>query len=159
MNALADWLFVLIWLVGLVGTFVPFLPATLIILGGVLIHELLMRFSEVPQWLWVILVLLTALVWVVDNTAGLIGAKRYGASRQGVWGSFLGGIAGIFILPPIGVFVMPFVGAFAGELVAGKASDAALRGAWGTVVGMLGGMAGKFLIHLVMGILTLRAIF
>ncbi|MER3482012.1 MAG: DUF456 domain-containing protein, partial [Meiothermus sp.] len=58
MNALADWLFVLIWLVGLVGTFVPFLPATLIILGGVLIHELLMRFSEVPQWLWVILVLL-----------------------------------------------------------------------------------------------------
>lgn len=159
MNALADWLFVLLWLVGLVGTFVPFLPATLIILGAALVHELLVGFSEIPQWLWVTLVLLTGLVWVVDNTAGLIGAKRYGASREGVWGSFLGGIVGIFVLPPLGVFFLPFVGAFAGELVAGKRSDAALRGAWGTVVGMLGGMAGKFLIHLAMGLLTLRAVF
>ncbi|MBF6594952.1 MAG: DUF456 family protein [Thermaceae bacterium] len=159
MNTVADWIFVLIWLVGLVGTFVPFLPATIIILAGALVHELLVGFSQIPQWLWVVLVLLTALVWVVDNTAGLIGAKRYGASREGVWGSFIGGMAGIFILPPLGVFIMPFVGAFAGELVAGKTADAALRGAWGTVVGMLGGMAGKFLIHLVMGILVIQAVF
>ncbi|MCL6525420.1 MAG: DUF456 family protein, partial [Thermaceae bacterium] len=99
MNALADGLFVLLWLVGLIGTFVPFLPATLIILGAALIHELLVGFSQIPQWLWITLLLLTALVWLVDNTAGLIGAKRYGASRAGVWGSFLGGIAGIFVLP------------------------------------------------------------
>jgi len=158
-NALADGLFVLLWLVGLIGTFVPFLPATLIILGAALIHELLVGFSQIPQWLWITLLLLTALVWLVDNTAGLIGAKRYGASRAGVWGSFLGGIAGIFVLPPLGVFFMPFVGAFAGELISGKSPDTALRGAWGTVVGMLGGMAGKFLIHLVMGLLVLRAIF
>ncbi|GEM86142.1 DUF456 domain-containing protein [Meiothermus granaticius] len=159
MNALADGLFVLLWLVGLIGTFVPFLPATLIILGAALIHELLVGFSQIPQWLWITLLLLTALVWLVDNTAGLIGAKRYGASRAGVWGSFLGGVAGIFVLPPLGVFFMPFVGAFAGELISGKSLDTALRGAWGTVVGMLGGMAGKFLIHLVMGLLVLRAIF
>jgi len=150
---------VIIWLAGLLGTFVPFLPATLIILGGTLLHELLVRFSEVSQVIWITLVLLALLVVVVDNTAGLVGAKRYGASREGVWGSFIGGILGVFILPPFGLFVMPFVGAFVGELVAGKNQDTALRGAWGTVVGMLGGMAGKFLIHLVMGIVVVRAIF
>ena len=159
MNAVADWLFVIIWLVGLLGTFVPVLPATLIILAGTLVHELLVRFSEVPRSIWITLILLTVLVFVVDNAAGLVGAKRYGASRQGVWGSFIGGLAGIFILPPIGVFVLPLVGAFLGELASGKSQDTALKGAWGVVVGMLGGMLGKFLIHLVMGILVIREVF
>lgn len=159
MNAVADWLFVMVWLVGLLGTFVPVLPATLIILAGVLVHELLVRFGEVPQAIWITLVLLTALVFVVDNAAGLIGAKRYGASRTGVWGSFIGGIAGIFVFPPFGVFVLPLVGAWVGEMISGKSQDAALKGAWGVVVGMLGGMVGKFLIHLIMGILVIRVIF
>ncbi len=159
MNSFADWLFVLIWLVGLLGTFVPVLPATMLILGATLLHELLVGFKEVPQAIWVGLVALTALVFLVDNAAGLIGAKRYGASREGVWGSFIGGFLGIFILPPLGVFVMPVVGAFIGEMIAGKTQDQALRGAWGTVVGMVSGMAGKFLIHLVMGIMVIRTIF
>lgn len=159
MNTTADWLFVIIWLVGLVGTFIPVLPATLIILGGALVHELLVRFSELPRSVWIWLIVLTALVFVVDNLAGVIGAKRYGAGSAGIWGSVIGGIAGLFILPPIGLFVLPFVGAFAAESITGKSTDAALRAAWGTVMGMLGGMVGKFLIHLAMGILVWRAIF
>lgn len=159
MNVFADWLFVVLWLVGLFGTFIPVLPATWIILGAALLHELLLRFSEIPQTTWLVLVALLVLVFVVENAAGFLGAKRYGASREGIWGSFIGGLLGIFILPPLGLFVMPVVGAFAGELVAGKSQDQALKGAWGTVVGMLSGMAGKFLIHLVMGILVLRTIF
>lgn len=159
MNTFADWLFVVVWLVGLGCTFIPVVPATLVILGGVLLHEAIVRFSEISQVIWIALVALTALVFVVDNAAGLLGAKRYGASRQGVWGSFIGGILGIFVLPPLGIFLMPVIGAFAGELVAGKTQDQALRGAWGTVVGMVSGMAGKFLIHLAMGILVIREIF
>lgn len=158
-NVFADWLFVLVWVVGLVGTFVPVLPATLIILAGALLHELLVGFSELsrPTWIW--LALITLAVFAVDNLAGLIGARRYGAGRAGVWGAFIGGILGLFVLPPLGVFVMPLVGAFVAESLGGKSADAALRAAWGTFVGMLGGMAGKFLLHLMMGILVLRAIF
>jgi hypothetical protein len=159
MNTAADWLFIILWLVGLVGTFVPVMPATLIILGGALLHELLLRFSEIPRGVWIWLVLLTVLVLVVDNLASVIGAKRYGAGSAGIWGSVIGGIAGLFILPPIGLFVLPFVGAFAAEIITGKTTDGALRAAWGTVVGMLGGMVGKFLIHLAMGIMVWRVIF
>ncbi|WP_027894060.1 DUF456 domain-containing protein [Calidithermus chliarophilus] len=159
MNVLADWLFVLVWAVGLVGTFVPVLPATLIILAGVLLHELLVGFSEVSRLTWVWLALTAAAAMLVDNLAGLIGARRYGAGRAGVWGAFLGGVVGLFVLPPLGVFVMPLVGALAAESLSGKSGGAALRAAWGTFVGMLGGMAGKFLLHLMMGILVLRAIF
>ncbi|MER3479545.1 MAG: DUF456 domain-containing protein [Meiothermus sp.] len=159
MNPLADWLFVVLWLVGLLGTFVPILPATLIILGAALLHELLVGFSELSRGAWIGLVGLTALVFLVDNLAGLVGARRYGASRGGVWGAFVGGLLGIFIVPPLGLFAMPFVGAWVGEVVTGRSASAALNAAWGTVVGMFAGMLGKFLIHLAMGILVLRAIF
>ncbi|WP_276955975.1 DUF456 domain-containing protein [Allomeiothermus silvanus] len=159
MNPLADWLFVVLWLVGVLGTFIPILPATLIILGAAFLHELLVRFSELSREVWIGLVVLTALVFLVDNLAGLLGARRYGASRAGIWGAFIGGLLGIFILPPLGLFVMPFVGAWVGEVVAGRPAEVALKAAWGTVVGMFAGMLGKFLIHVAMGILVLRAIF
>ena len=62
---------------------------------------------------------------------------------------------GLFVFPPWGLFLMPFVGAFLGELVAGRSSEDATRGAWGTLVGMLGGMLGKALIHFAMGIVVI----
>ena len=46
-----------------------------------------------------------------------------------------------------------------GELAAGRSAENALRGAWGALLGLLGGLLGKFLIHLLMGILVIRAIF
>ncbi|GIW32037.1 MAG: hypothetical protein KatS3mg071_2211 [Meiothermus sp.] len=159
MNALADWLFVGVWLVALVATFIPVIPAGFVIVGAALLHQLLVGFAEIGLPIWIVLALLTLLSSLVDNIAGAIGARRYGGSRQGVWGAFIGGLLGIFVLPPLGLFLMPFVGAYVGELVAGRSTQEALRGAWGAVVGLLGGLAGKFLIHLLMGILVIQAIF
>ncbi|GIW38033.1 MAG: hypothetical protein KatS3mg074_431 [Meiothermus sp.] len=159
MNAFADWLFVVVWLVALLATFIPVVPAGFIIVGMALLHELLVGFSEIPLSVWVVLTILTVLSSLVDNIAGALGARHFGGSRQGVWGAFIGGILGIFILPPLGLFLMPLVGAFVGELVAGRTTELALRGAWGAVLGLLGGLAGKFLIHLLMGVLVIQAIF
>ncbi len=159
MNAFADWLFVVVWLVALIATFIPVVPAGFVIVGTALLHELLVGFSEISLPVWIALAILTVLSSLVDNIAGALGAKHFGGSRQGVWGAFIGGIMGIFVLPPLGLFLMPLVGAYVGELVAGRSAEAALRGAWGGVVGLLGGLAGKFLIHLLMGVLVIQAIF
>lgn len=158
-EAFADWLFVVVWVVALFATFIPVVPAGFIIVGTALLHEVLLGFREISLTIWVVLGILTVLSSLVDNIAGALGARHYGGSRQGVWGAFIGGIMGIFILPPLGLFLMPLVGAYVGELVAGRSAEAALRGAWGAVLGLLGGLAGKFLIHLLMGILVLQAIF
>lgn len=159
MNAFADWLFVGVWLVALLATFIPVVPAGFIIIGMALLHELLVGFKEISLSVWIALAILTVLSSLVDNIAAALGAKHFGGSRQGVWGAFIGGILGIFILPPLGLFLMPLVGAFVGELLAGRTTELALRGAWGAVLGLLGGLAGKFLIHLLMGILVIQAIF
>nr|WP_243454940.1 DUF456 domain-containing protein [Meiothermus sp. CFH 77666] len=158
-NAFADWLFVVVWIVALFATFIPVAPAGFIIVGTALLHELLVGFGEISLPVWVALAVLTVLSSLVDNIAGALGAKHFGGSRQGVWGAFIGGIMGIFVLPPLGLFLMPLVGAYVGELVAGRSAEAALRGAWGAVLGLLGGLAGKFLIHLLMGVLVIQAIF
>lgn len=158
-NTFADWLFVVVWAVALLATFVPMVPAGFVIVGMALLHELLVGFSEISLPIWVVLGALTVLSSLMDNVAGAIGARRYGGSRLGIWGAFIGGLVGLFVLPPLGLFLMPFVGACLGELVAGRSLQEALRGAWGAVVGMLGGLAGKFLIHLLMGLAVIRAIF
>ncbi|MDW8482251.1 MAG: DUF456 family protein [Meiothermus sp.] len=76
-----------------------------------------------------------------------------------MWGAFIGGIAGVFVLPPWGLLLLPLVGAFLGERLAGRNLDEALKGTKGAVLGLLGGILGKFLIHLLMGLLVIRAIF
>lgn len=159
MNTVADWLFVLLWLVGVVGSFIPVLPATWIILGGALLQGLLTGFSELTAGVWVWLAVLALGAMFLDNVAAAVGAKRYGAGSAGIWGAIIGGVLGIFILPPVGLLLLPFVGAFVAELLAGQNTHGALRAAWGTLVGMLGGMFIKLVLHVAMGIVVIRSVF
>ncbi len=159
MNAAADWLFVLLWLAALLLTFVPMMPATLIIWGAALLHEALVGFSEMSGGDWFWLIALGLLAMILDNVAAALGAKRYGAGRAGIWGAVIGALVGVIALGPVGVVVGPFLGALAAELIGGKEGGAALRAAWGSLVGVLGGVLIKALIHLAMGWLVIKAIF
>ncbi|AEV15459.1 MAG: DUF456 family protein [Thermus sp.] len=158
MEALADWLFVAFWVAGVGLTLLPFVPATLIILLGAFLHELLLGFRELSVGAWLALGVLALLAMTLDNVAALLGARRYGAGRAGLWGAFLGGVLGLF-LGVVGVLVLPFLLAWLLEYLSGRRPDEALRAAWGTLVGLLGGVVAKTLVHVAMGLLVLRAIF
>lgn len=158
MEALADWLFVALWLAGVVLTLVPFVPATLVVLLAAFLHELLLGFRELSVGLWLALGVLALLAMTLDNVAALLGARRYGASRAGLWGAFLGGLLGLF-LGVVGVLVLPFLLAWLFEYLAGRRPEEALRAAWGTLVGLMGGVVAKVILHVAMGLLVLRAIF
>ncbi|GAB5603080.1 DUF456 family protein [Thermus sp. FJN-A] len=158
MEALADWLFVVLWGVGVLLTFVPFVPTTLLILLAAFLHELLLGFRELSLGTWLALGVLALLAMAVDNLAALLGARRYGAGRAGLWGAFLGGLLGLF-LGFWGVLVLPFLLAWLLEYLSGRGPLEALRAAWGTLVGLMGGVVAKALLHLAMGLLVIRAIF
>jgi Uncharacterized protein conserved in bacteria, COG2839 len=157
-EAFADWLFVVLWLLGVVLTFVPFVPATLVILLATFLHELLVGFRELSLGAWLLLGVLALLAMVLDNLAALLGARRYGAGRAGLWGAFLGGLLGLF-LGVFGVLFLPFLLAWLFEYLSGRKPEEALRAAWGTLVGLMGGVVAKVLVHLAMGLLVVRAIF
>jgi uncharacterized protein YqgC (DUF456 family) len=157
-EAFADWLFVVLWLLGVVLTFVPFVPATLVILLAAFLHELLVGFRELSLGAWLLLGVLALWAMVLDNLAALLGARRYGAGRAGLWGAFLGGLLGLF-LGVFGVLFLPFLLAWLFEYLSGRKPEEALRAAWGTLVGLMGGVVAKVLVHLAIGLLVVRAIF
>ena len=137
-------------LIGLIGTVVPLLPGSVIILAAAVMHHLALRAEHSVGW--TTLIALTALMLlsqVLDIVSGSLGAKWFGATRWGAIGGILGGIVGIFFGIP-GIFIGPLAGVLIGELLGGKGILPAGRSTWGTLLGTTAGMVGKFLIGIVM---------
>lgn len=146
--------FVIVWVAGLVCTFIPIIPATFVVWLASLMYAYMTGFTEIT-WAWLTgLALLALLTMTIDNIASAWGTKKYGGSNMAMLGAVLGGVVGLF-LGPLGLFIGPFLGAFGFELLAKKPSDEALRSAWGAIIGLLAGIAGKFMMHLLMGGLVL----
>ncbi len=144
--------FLLAWVIGMIGTFVPVVPATLIIFAGALAATLLGGFQPWPDLPFLITFgVITLLISLIDNVASAWGARRYGGSKQAAWGALIGGLVGLFI--PFGLLVGPLLGALTAELlIVRKPPLAALKSAYGTVLGVLGGVAAKFALHLLIGV-------
>ena len=80
---------------------------------------------------------------VLDYVVPAAGARKYGASKFGTWGSILGLLIGLVAFPPLGMFIGGFIGAVIGELLAGRAGGKALRAGWGVFLGNLAGIGLK----------------
>ena len=152
-------LFILLWLGALITTFVPIVPATLIIWGAALLHALLTGFQPLTWGYLLALGILAATAMLVDNLAAAWGAKKFGGSSYAAWGALIGGLVGIF-LGPLGFLIAPFLGAVLLEVLLAKKSwlEAGKSGI-GTLLGILGGVGAKLIIHLGMGILVFTQIF
>ena len=94
----------------------------------------------------IILGLLAAGVTALDFLAPVYGAKRYGASKAGLWGSILGLLVGMIWFPPFGMIVGAFVGALGGEWFAGKTDGEAMKAAWGVFIGTMAGVVLKLVV-------------
>jgi len=135
--------------IGLLGTVLPVLPGVPVIFLAALGYGIYNDFTDLPVVTIIIMFILMALTFAIDYLAGVVGAKRYGSSRWGVWGSIIGTLFGLFFLP-FGVILGPLFGALAGEIIAGKKPGEAFKIAWGTLVGMAGGAVLKIALGLVM---------
>lgn len=140
----------LIMAVGLVGTVLPFIPGILLIYAGYLLYGFATGWQAYGLAAIVVWSLVTGLVLLLDFYGGAIGAKRYGASRSGTWGSLIGGVIGTLTAGFPGLILGPFFGAAAGELLSGRTRREALRSGWGTFVGFLVGSVVKIAIGVVM---------
>ncbi|WP_221089130.1 DUF456 domain-containing protein [Deinococcus aquaedulcis] len=155
--SLAFLIFLVAWIIGMVGTFVPVVPATAIIFLGSVAATLVDGFQPWPDLPFLLTFLvITILIGLVDNVASAWGARKYGGSKQAVWGALIGGVVGILPIIPFGLIVGPLVGALIAELVVVKKAPAdAMRAAWGTLVGLLTGLAAKLVLHLLIGLYEL----
>jgi len=141
---------IVLFAIGLIGTVVPVLPGTTIILAAAIVHRLMLGPDKSIGWRTIIvLVLLTFSSYALDILAGYFGAKYFGATKWGTFGAVLGAIIGLFF-GLIGLFIGPVIGAIAGEVIAGKRMIDAGRAGWGSLVGNIGSMLAKLIIGLAM---------
>ncbi len=139
----------LIMLGGLAGIVLPIVPSTPLIWAGVLIYAVCDGFESIGWVLILVFGALTIISVILDYFGGVIGAKRYGATRWGLIGSLIGGVAGFFMGGIVGLIFGPFFGAVLFELIFGKDFASAFKSGVGTLVGFLGGAIAKLVIGVV----------
>jgi len=144
-------LIILLIVVGLIGTVVPLLPGSTLILAAGVVHKLVFTTGPHTVSWWVIGAMFALVItsYVIDFISGAIGAKYFGATRWGAIGGLIGAIVGIFF-GLLGIFIGPLVGVLAGELIGGKQLVAAGKSTWGTLLGTTAGLIAKLVIALVM---------
>lgn len=135
--------------IGLAGTVLPALPGTALVFAGILLGAWIDDFTRVGTVTLVVLGVLTALSWVLEYAAGLMGAQRVGASRQALWGAAIGTVAGVFT-GLVGVLFMPLVGAAIGEYLARRNQRHAVKVGMATWLGLMAGLLAKVVITCVM---------
>jgi uncharacterized protein len=136
-------------LIGLIGTVVPALPGPPLVFGGMLLAAWAGHFQLISVTTVVVLGVLAALALAIDFVAGLLGAKRLGASRLAILGAALGTIVGMFFGIP-GLLIGPFGGALTGEWLHSRDLAHASRVGVGTWTGMVVGAVAKLLLICVM---------
>lgn len=150
MNILGIIVAVVFFTVGVLGTILPALPGAPLIWLGMLIYGFIDKFQNLSWAFFIGQGLAVVLIFLIDYLASVWGVRRYGGSKEAIWGSVLGGILGIFVLGPFGLIFGPFVGAVAGELYRRTPFGKALEVGLGTLIGFLGGTALKLAIEAVM---------
>ncbi len=136
-------------LLGLAGTVLPVMPGTVLVWGGILLGAWIDDFTRVGVTSVVLISVLAMLAWGLDYVAGLMGAKKAGASKLALLGAAVGTVVGLF-MGLVGVLFMPLVGAAAGEYLAQKDQTRAVKVGVATWFGIMVGLIAKVVLAFIM---------
>lgn len=133
---------VIIILLGVIGCFVPVLPGPPLAYISLLLLQL---GSDKPFSMNFMLVTagIVVIVTLLDYIVPALGTKKWGGSRYGILGAFIGIVMGLFIFPPFGFLIFPLFGAMAGEILNGSDTNKAFKSAFGTLIGLVLGTIMK----------------
>ena len=140
----------LVSIIGLAGCILPVIPGPPLSFLALILLSMAKGWTVFsPEFLW-IMAGITILVTVLDYVVPAAGAKKYGASKMGVWGSVIGMLVGLIFFPPWGMLFGAFLGAVLGEFLVGKQGGEALKAGWGVFIGNLVGVGLKIAASAVM---------
>ncbi|MER1986161.1 MAG: DUF456 family protein [Solibacillus sp.] len=149
------WIIIIaLFIIAFIGLVYPIIPSVLFILGGFIVYGLFFSFSDLPWWFWAIEILFVILLFAADTVSNLVGVKKFGGSKAGMWGSTIGLLIGPFVIPIAGILLGPFIGAVAAELLVTRATfDQAVKAGIGSLIGFLTSVVTKGIIQAIMIVL------
>jgi uncharacterized protein YqgC (DUF456 family) len=136
-------------LVGLACAVLPALPGIPVIFAGIWLLAEVDGYRHLGKG-WLIGIAVVGFLGVfMDLLAGVLGAKRVGASRQALWGAFFGTVIGLFF-GFAGLLLGPFLGAVLGELAAGNSPLRSTQVGVGAWIGLIFGTLMKLVCSIIM---------
>ncbi|MDR2945694.1 MAG: DUF456 domain-containing protein [Candidatus Adiutrix sp.] len=136
----------LVMLVGLAGAVLPVLPGLPIIWVAFLGYGLYDGWQDYGWQTMLAAGLVAALSLAVDQLASVYGAKKFGAGRAGMIGSFVGALLGVIFLNIPGLILGTFFGALICEMAFDRRDlKAASASGLGALLGFLAGSLFKFM--------------
>lgn len=159
MDIVAWTIMIALFIIAFIGLIYPIIPSVLFIAAGFIVYGLFYSFNELSWSFWVIQILFVILLFSADTLANVVGVKKFGGTKAGMWGSTIGLLVGPFMIPFAGILIGPFLGAVIAELAFSKASlEASLKAGVGSLVGFLTSIVTKGIIQAVMIIVFIIAI-
>lgn len=140
----------LFMLIGIIGSFIPILPGPTLSWVGLLLLYLTKTVED--DWMFLGITLVVALiVFALDYIIPVMGTKKFGGSKAGMFGTTVGLLVAIFfpIFGIFGIVIWPFLGALIGELINKAESKDAMKAAFGSFLGFLTGTFLKFVIAVI----------
>ena len=128
--------------IGFVGLFLPAIPGSILLFGGVLAIAAADGFDKISVGTVVAVGVLSAAAFAVDYLAGVLGARRMGASKWGILGAMVGLVVGL-PMGLLGIVLGPALGAVAAEYFLDRDLKRATKAGGGAFVGFLVGMLAK----------------
>ncbi|CAM3121847.1 DUF456 domain-containing protein [Filibacter tadaridae] len=151
MEIIAWVLTIIMFIVAFIGLVYPIIPSAFFILSGFLLYGLFDTFEGMTVLFWVIQVLFILLLFGADTLSNLVGVKKFGGSKAGMWGSTIGLLIGPFVIPVFGILVGPFLGAVIAELVVSRSGvKQSIKTGIGSLVGFFTSVLTK---GIVMGVM------
>jgi len=126
----------LLMILGLLGSFLPFMPGVPISWAGLLLLHLAPSIPVNYLFLGVTFGV-AGLIYGLNLIIPALGTKYAGGSKFGMIGATIGLVAGIVAPIPFGIIIGPFLGAFIGEIINKSNSRSALKAAFGSFLGFL----------------------
>ncbi len=160
---IAKIILVIVYLISLLLSLIGFAGGFLLFIAT-FVYAFINKFQTFSPALLIVLGILAILCELIEFFSGTIGAKKFNASKQAVYGSviglFLGFVFSIFTLQFYLIFLGLVLGVVFGELIAGRRDFKTIgKSVIGVFLGKLGGIVLKFSLTLVMFILACWKLF
>jgi uncharacterized protein len=163
MEALIITIGIIVLIIGYVSCVLPPLPGPPVAFAALLLLHFFIVPVQLSPWVLWSLGLLSIAVTILDNFVTIWGTHKFGGTKAGVRGSFIGLLVGIFVLTPfvgpLSIIAGPFLGAIIGELMAGNSSENAIKSGIGSFIGFLLGLGMKLIVTSIIAFLFFKAAF
>lgn len=122
---------------GIIGCVLPIIPGPPLTYIALIMVSLAYRWEAFSATFLIVMGVITVVVTAMDYVMPLFTAKKFGASKYGIWGSILGMIAGLILFPPFGLLIGAFLGAVAAELIFNEDMKKSLKAGLGVFIGTI----------------------